>query len=40
MICFGVIMLLVAIATVFGLLSYSARVDIDESDDNDEINNQ
>lgn len=34
MICFAVIMFLVAVATVSGLLCYSARVDMD--DDNNE----
>ena len=33
MICFAVIMLLVAVATVSALLRYSARMDADESDD-------
>jgi len=35
MICFAVIMLLVALATVSGLLCYSARVDDYEDDDTD-----
>ncbi len=36
MICFAVIMLLVAVATVSGLLWYSARVDIDHNDNHNE----
>mgnify|MGYP006952759392 FL=1 len=40
MICFAVIMLLVAVATVSGLLCYSARVDVDDSDENNENHNQ
>lgn len=36
MICFAVIMLLVAVATVSGLLWYSARVDIDPNDNHNE----
>ena len=33
MICFAVIMLFVAVAAVSALLCYSARVDIDENND-------
>ncbi len=39
MICFAVIMLLVAVATVSGLLWYSARVDIDPNDHDNNDNN-
>ena len=36
MICFAVIMFMVAVATVSALLCYSARVDDDYEDDNGE----
>ncbi len=38
MICFAVIMLLVAVATVSGLLWYSSGVDMDDYDDDENYN--